>query len=266
MNVYFEPYGVANTAGNRRIYSALRKHMPVGVYESSYNTADMIIYYVCGRHDQLERAISELHGRKYVIIQIALQSTRNPNPKDWMSIWNNAKLVWSYYKLPLDDYYHAPLAADPEIFHLVHGVDRNILVLTNGSTIDNESLSEVHEAANSVGGIAEHVSGVSDFELCIKYNSANFVSALRRKDGFEMPAIEGLLCGARPIMYDTPNYRQWFDSLAEFIPETDPLSVIEELKLLFKKPFRSVSLTESLEVLKKFDWGNITREFWSRIV
>lgn len=266
MNVFIEPLPNADTRGNRRIYAALQKYLPLGVCESSYRSADLVVFYVCGRHDQLQKRIAELGARRYAMIHIALESTRNPNPTDWLDMWHGASVVWSYYKLPLENYYHAPLAADPELFHTLRDSERKYLIMTNGSTERDESLQEIREAADRVNEMIVHVNGISDAELRWVYNQCRFVNALRRKDGFELPAVEGLLCGARPIMYDTPNYRQWFDGLAEFIPEEEYSKVVLNLVELFHREYRPVSLTERLETLRRFDWSRVITGFWSRAI
>jgi glycosyltransferase involved in cell wall biosynthesis len=93
-----------------------------------------------------------------------------------------------------------------------------------------------------------------------------YTSCLRRKDGFELPAVEGLLCNSRPIVYDAPRYRQWFDGLAEFIPEEDPEKVINNLVRLFQKSYKPVTEEERNETLKRFNWETIIKGFWNRVV
>ena len=75
-----------------------------------------------------------------------------------------------------------------------------------------------------------------------------------------MPIIEGILCGARPICFDTPNFRQWFDGIAEFIPEDRNTS--EHLKKLFEKGARPVTDIEKDYVRAKFDWSMILKLLW----
>jgi hypothetical protein len=65
-------------------------------------------------------------------------------------------------------------------------------------------------------------------------------------------------------MFDTPNYRQWFDGLAEFIPEEDPRSVCESLIKLFKEEPRKVTKEETMDAKIGFDWNHIITGFWER--
>ena len=94
------------------------------------------------------------------------------------------------------------------------------------------------------------------------YRSCDFGSGLHRIEGFEFPVLEGLLCGARPICFDLPCYRAWFDGLAEFIPED--LNVVENLVKLFIKGPRPVTEKEKAIVKKRFNWQKICKGFWSK--
>jgi hypothetical protein len=79
-----------------------------------------------------------------------------------------------------------------------------------------------------------------------------------------MIAVESLLCGTRPIMFDTPNYRQWFDGLAEFIPEESVSMTSYYLYKVFKKEPVLVSDAEIEDARKRFDWERLVKGFWER--
>jgi hypothetical protein len=82
MNISINPYRPSMAIA--RIEAALRKHAPAGVEWTDIQDADLIIFPVIGRHDQTTTAARELvrSGRKYAVIQLALKSTRNPDPAD----------------------------------------------------------------------------------------------------------------------------------------------------------------------------------------
>jgi hypothetical protein len=65
-------------------------------------------------------------------------------------------------------------------------------------------------------------------------------------------------------MFDTANYRQWFDGLAEFIPEVAPEIVVARLKKIFQGKVQPVTADEIAEVQKRFDWKTIIEGFWQR--
>ena len=262
MKVYFYPE--KKTRGNMRIYFALQKYLP-GDFTECFdpNDADLTVFFATGRRNHLLQAVTDRQNQRYAVIQIALQSTRNPDPQDWMEIWQRAQVVWSYYQLPLTDYYHAPLAADPGVFYPEMLV-KEYTILTTGDTVRDESLIEISNAVQLFGGREAHPRDVSDDGMRFLYSQSRYVSGLRRKDGFELPAVEGLFCGARPIMYDAPRYRQWFDGLAEFVPEEEPQKVTENLVKLFNSPYRPVTSADRKEAKRRFDWKKIAGGFWER--
>ena len=242
--------------------------------------ADLIILHVYGRHDHVEREVRSIidSGRQYAIIQYALKSTRNPSPKDWKNIWDDAAVVWSYYELPTPNLYHAPLAASPETFYPTK-IKKEFLVGTLGvkECYESECFGEVHLAAFQAVGKVVHVgeklnenpivtyySGLTDEELRQTYNKCKWFATLRRKEGFEIPAIEALLCGVRPIMFDTPIYRQWFDGLAKFIPEKDTTKTVKSLRDLFKGEISRVTPAEIEETKKRFNWEKSIKGFLER--
>lgn len=108
------------------------------------------------------------------------------------------------------------------------------------------------------------ISGISDIELSDLYSHCEFVSGLRRIEGFELPAIEGLMCGARPVFFDKPHYRLWFDGIAEFIPEGTREEVVESLKQLFLKGTLPVSSGEKAFAKQLFNWDTIVEGFWKK--
>lgn len=114
-------------------------------------------------------------------------------------------------------------------------------------------------------GVEYHLD-IPDRKLAGLYSMCQFVAGLRRCEGFEMPAAEGLLCGARPIMFDAPHYRAWFDGLAEFIPETDAASVTNALEGLFREGAVPVSQSEKWDARGRFDWQRLVTGFWTKVL
>lgn len=288
MNVYFDTHRT-NWAFYRVIKALYDHPHPHIEAVEDERMADLVVYHVVGRCNHIQRYAAETtaQGKQYAIIQYALRSTRNPSAADWLSVWKGAKVVWSYYDLPTCiaadglpeqqfNFYHSPLGVDPNIFYLME-LDRKYLLITTGSTYEAECIGECFTAANRVSGrighlgkgwnYQEHVDyypGLYDIELRQLYNRGHYVSALRRKEGFELPAIEGLLCGARPIMFDRPNARQWFDGLVEFIPEQGPEQVTDSLVKIFRQTLRPVTDTEWAETIRRFDWQKIVTGFWEQ--
>lgn len=277
MNVYFD--NPTNSIAINRVVSNLERYMPENLERTNKENADLIILHVYGRHNHVAREVRSIleQGKQYAIVQYAMKSTRNPDPKDWMPIWDKAKVVWSYYDLPTPNLYLFPLAADPNVFFQVK-LDKDFLVGTLGTKTcyGAECFGEVHLAAYQVRGkvvhvgekfgenpIVTHYSNISDEELRLVYNRCNWFSSLRRKEGFEVTAIEALLCGTRPIMFASPDYLRWFDGLVQFIPEDTVGRTVGHLRDILRGT-GPVTDAEIEETKKRFNWERIIKEFWKR--
>ena len=289
MKVYIEP--TIPDFAILRIRDALEKYV-TKEHEivKSEDEADLILIYAFGQRRRMQHRANHIlaKGKKYAVMQLCLRGTPNPNTKDWLPLWQKANLVWSYYDLfelcQQDgtefgfDFYHSPLGVDPEVFKEVSGEKKFIIANTgNGKPWNKECKNEVMLAAKELGkpifhiGIGETVegeivysNGMDDRALAEHYSQCDFVSGLRRQEGFELPILEGLLCGARPITFDKPHYRNWFGSLVEYIPE-DHGMVTENVAKLLKKDPRPVTEAEKEEVHHKFNWETIITEFWNRL-
>jgi hypothetical protein len=176
-------------------------------------------------------------------------------------------------------FYHAPLGVDPAIFHPNGGGERSITVCTSGARRNQESVAECDEAALAVDGCvfqlgamfalrarAIYAQDLTDDVLAAYYRQCQFVSGLRRQEGFELPAAEGLLCGARPILYDREHYRSWYDGFGEFVREDSHESVVEQLKVLFSNGARPVTVEERERAVHVFSWKRIVEGFWNQVL
>lgn len=278
MNVYFDLPNESRGMGRVRDY--LNKYLPASMTRvGNPDEADLVVIHVNGRHDHRVRQAEKItkSGRRYAVIQYVLQSCRNPDPRDWMWFWTQAKVTWSYYDLRPYTWncYHAPLAADPDVFYKVNA-NKEYLVGTLGKDYPKECVGETRLAAFKLGRTVhigpefikdpnnDTFADLTDDQVRSIYNQCKWFSVLRREDGFEMPGLEAALCGVRPIMFDTPNYRQWYDGIAEFIPEEEPGKVVSSLKRLFAKEPRPVTDDEITEIKRRFDWAKIIGKFWER--
>lgn len=271
-----------------RVVNAIKKYAPSAVeFTGIEKTADLVILYAYGHRRHTKYHVDRLRekGKRSAIIQLSIRSTPNPNTKDWIYIWRKAELVWSYLNLPKlckedgnkanFDFYYAPLGVDSKIFKETKSRRKFIIANTGtGSRSSNECKNEVISAARTLGknifqlgygprSDVAYSNGMDDKMLANYYSRCEFVSGLRRVEGFELPVIEGLLCGARPICFDRPHYRHWFDKLAEFIPEDNNVS--ESIRKLFVKGTKPVSEEEKKYVKTHFNWKTITKGFWKRL-
>jgi glycosyltransferase involved in cell wall biosynthesis len=289
MNVYLTPQKGLSRAMTR-VANALVQHAPAHVtVVHDVEAADLVILHVIG-YPETEAAVraARARGQQYALIQYCIRSTQRPHTSDWATLWSRARCVWSYYDLrqlcaedgtpPPRTFVHAPLGVDSTMFWTGPGAVRDLLVLTSGYVPEAESVLEVHEAAQRVGGRVVHVGppddrfgdhvvcvhGVPDHELVQWYRRVQFVTGLRRVEGFELPAAEGLLCGARPVLFDAPHYRQWFGPWAEYVEESDPAALVDDLVRVFRTA-RSVSDAEREAAADAFSWQRVCTAFWDAV-
>lgn len=265
--------------GLHRVARMLAKFAPAGVeIVPAIPLADLVVCHVIGwaHWEELRAAIGD---RRYAIIQYCLRTTERP-AQDWWPVWKRAEAVWSYYDLlrgsPVDfPFYRAPLGIDPAFTPC--GCAKPYLVGTSGYVDGMEAIGEWATVAHGAGrkqfhlgpdlhlpGNVTYANGLTDASLALSWGKCQYVSGLRRTEGFELPAYEGLACGARPVMFDREDAWHWLGEHAEYIPEDD--QVVASLSQLVTRPYRPVTTDEIAWARETFDWGRIVRGFWDRCV
>lgn len=281
-----------NSHALQRVHYALRAYAPAHVkFTDRLDDADVVILHVVGRHNSVTAACEEIkrRGKRYAIIQYCLRSTMQPDTGAWAVVWRHADVVWSYYDLyhlcdedgtpKWFNFYHAPLGVNSSMFSpMKEGVEaqRQYVICTSGDGYLSESVRECYKAAVERCGLKVIHLGpelkvpnlpcrnhLTDSEVANIYRSCHYVSGLRRTEGFELPAAEGLLCGTRPILFEQPHYRQWYGQWGIFIPETSREKVIDTLEFIFRH-YHPVTHGEIVAARKLFDWNRIITEFWER--
>lgn len=224
-----------------------------------------------------------LAHQNYVLLLHCYAGVYKPS---WAPIVRDAVLVLSAYDLSAVAardrfrFHRSPYGIDERVFY-----DRRLLrdrtVLTTGYVRYWEAISECREAAMTVGtgppyathigksfwrdGSVEEHENVTDDELAALYSRVRYVSGLRRREGFELPALEGLACGARPVCFDTPEYRHWYDGHAVFVPQRRFAELVNELREVFARDPDPVGVAEHEDVLTRFGWPVICADVWSQI-
>lgn len=301
MKVHLEPAGVFSPA-MVRIARALSTHHPSHVkIVNDRRDADLLILYVIGL-DAVEFVSHLPPTQKVAVIQCCLYPGA-PTYHQWHPLWRRASLVMSYYNLLTNSqdvgfrFYHSPLGLDPAFANSIEGGDtggsgtgspRLPLVITCGrvSGPGCEAIEEVWQAAHiaqhrvihlgppDIQGIRDpttrypHVSFTQphDKALANLYLSARWVAALRHVEGFELPAIEGLVCGARPILFDQPDLRYWHTgSSIAFVPDVTGEPLVATLAALFATGYNPVTTHERYRARARFDWVSICAGFWSHV-
>lgn len=289
MRIYLTP--PQPSRGLQRIESALRRYAPssVEVVEDEHS-ADLVVLYAIGRCEQITRQSRVVlsAGKKYAVVQCCLRSTQKPDVRDWSPLWEYAASVWSYYNLvgaALEDglylnfpnFYFAPLGVDSTVFY-PRSETRHRTITTTGLSYLSESVRECWIAARQSFKSAAHIgpvrqggyrvekfNDVSDDEVAQIYSSSKFVSGLRRKEGFELPAAEGLCCGSRPLLFDTPDYRRWYEPFGLFVKEGSRQEVIDQLTQIFLSKYQPVTEEEIAAARERFNWERTIGGFYDRI-
>lgn len=294
MKVYIEPSTNLSRAMTR-VEKALTRHAPDGCeIVTDQNAADLVILHVIGF--DVEQTVKTLRaGQRYAMIQHCLRSTQRPSTRDWLPLWRNASLVWSHYNLDascreegtsLDgvNFYLAPLGLDEAFLSPPGYRPRDIGVMTSGYVAGPkaEAIEEVAIAAGIVGLPVLHIGpppegmatpgrhwsllyNISDAQLAGFYRRSWWVSGLRHVEGFELPALEGLACGARPILFDRADMRQWYTGHCVLVPECSGQRLVDLLVELLSAVPPTVPPAERVEVLAQFNWERIAQGFWAAL-
>jgi hypothetical protein len=258
--------------------------------------AELVVLHVIG-YPETVRAVEALKaaGKRYAILQYCLRSTQEPRVPEWLELWRGSVGVWSYYDLEalaaedgveLDGvpFYMAPLGVDSRIFNAGAGelevpAPPRFVITTSGYVAATEGIKEAAAATRRARRRMYHLGpdlglgawvarglDISDHELARIYRRSDYVAGLRRAEGFELPAAEGLLCGARPICFDRPHYRDHYGRWAYFVNEGTPEELEEELLGLFECEPEPLTADELEEARQYFSWSRVCSGFYRNIL
>lgn len=292
MRAYVDTHIQARGIG--RVVAALRAH----AHESGVTVvdrkedADLVVHHVVGEQNfddvPIWQRVAQDHenGRRAAMVQYCVRSAGSQ--PFWSELWGMSAVVWSYLPIPEQPWpvrrYRAPLGIAPPFLQDQPARRRDVGVVTTGYVAGPgaEAIEEVAQAAARAGLAVIHVGpypermrkpppgrfgclfGITDADLAGLYRRARFVSGLRHVEGFELPAVEGLSCGARPIMFDREDARTWHGDAARYVPEGDGAPLVEALEALLRAPYEPVCREDVEDARIRFDWARIVRGFWSR--
>jgi glycosyltransferase involved in cell wall biosynthesis len=284
MKVFVDPIPNTLSLAMHRVAGALKRYAPPEIrVVQRPEDADLQVMHVIGLD-----SMDPLRAPRYAVIQYCLCTTGIS--KEWSPIWAEADLVWSYYDLVphmdgVANFYQSPLGGD-DAFMQDHPIRvRDIGVVTSGYVTGPgaEAIEEVAIAASLVGLKTVHlgpiptgmkqiprgwksVHRISDEVLASFYHRSLWVSGLRYVEGFELPAVEGLLCGARPILFDRKEMWRWYGEHGVFVPELHGTELVKLLVSLFENGPQEVSDEELAQARKTFNWEQIAEGFWQGVL
>lgn len=193
-----------------------------------------------------------------------------------------AVLVASWQPMDIGEhqhkFLHIPLGADPETFYPEER-PKKYKIMTSGHVAESEYCYQAYRAAYANGGLTAHVGGiafpgdkwvrfedVSDQVMRWLYNESEYVSALRKREGFELGAIESLFSrGGRPIIFDRPD-QDWMRKWSITIHEDTPERVEEQLREVLSKPAVPITEEEHKEIVAMLSWEPIIKRFWDELL
>jgi hypothetical protein len=277
-----------------RIAKAIAHHVPPHVkVVDTRDKADLCVLYVIGLDAVAFAAHLKSLGKKYIVVQCCLHPAIADKYQSWFPLWKGASVVWSYYDLHTlaSDvgfrFLHSPLGVDPPFLSApsddAHG-PREPLVITSGlvSGEGAEAIEEVWRAAAIINHRVVHLGppgivGISstdyphvtfqqpnDSVLAALYSRARWVAALRHVEGFELPAAEGLVCGARPVVFDQPAMRHWYGPLATYVPDTHGEPLVSKLVSALSA-YRPVADHDRYRARARFNWSDICASLWEQV-
>lgn len=274
INIYFENQELNLWNNDNQVN--LKRYAPNKIrFVSQPEYADIQIVNITRLSD-----IEKIKCTKYVVLFHCRGEWSDESIKDYLPMFEKALFVYSHQDLKAElhgkyNFVRGPWGTDDWNFYQ-QDVERKYKILNTGLVPETEAITESLRSCELTDSMQLHVgrnlgyksshynyaSNLTSEEMRIAYNSSQFVSGMRRIEGFEKPVIEGLLCGARPICFDTPLFRYWYDGMAEFVPEGTPVELVGHLTALFRAGARPVTETEKNLAIRRFGWKNVAFEFW----
>jgi glycosyltransferase involved in cell wall biosynthesis len=243
--------------------------------------ADIQIVHIVGKGE-----LKNIKNDNYVVIQHCYVTQDIPEDQ-LRELWESALLVSSFHDLPSYRpewsfrFYGMPWGAEDSTFFLTGSLEtRAKAIVATGYVAGTESLEEIFAACKGSGCKMVHLGKnfgwnqdayrnygwITDETLRTIYNAVAYVSGLRRAEGFELAAIEGLFCGARPITYNLPTYR-WYSKYAIVIEDSDENDIIANLTYILENGIGLPVRQEEIDsAIKDFSWSNLIPKFWAAIM
>ncbi len=204
---------------------------------------------------------------------------------DYAPFFKKAIAVYSHLDLKrelpkLCNVVTGPWGVDHRLFYHERENTHKYIILNTGAIPQTEGIFESVVAADAVGKEIIHTGpnlGIKNksYNACKEfltteqlrhvYQTCSYTSGMRRKEGFEKTVLEGLLCGSRPICFDTPLYRGWYGNLVEYVTEETMKETTKCLIDIFSSPYRHVTDEERAMVKKIFSWKNVATNYWKNV-
>jgi hypothetical protein len=277
MKVWFEVHNPKLGRVMFRITEEYKKHAPAHLqFVPTVEEADVVVSHVLGT--ACARRILA-YGKPFVGIQHCLLT--GGQLAGYREMWDQAIFVSGYDNLDphIPRFLRLPWGVDMSVFNKKTD-EFKYLGMTHGYSAKGEPIIEWHDAARDLNGRSAHLggkcysneadvdlfNGIPDAQLALVYSQSRYTSAMRFVEGFEVPGIEGLACGSRPITFDLECFAHWYGDLAEYVPYTvDREQLRRDIQEIFAGPYRAVTEAEIERVRTHFNWQTTAELFWAQV-
>lgn len=183
---------------------------------------------------------------------------------------------------PLTNWHLQPLGVDPTIFTPgpVWSARRHD-VYTFGYVAETEFIDAIERACRKAGRLMLHSGkdfrwtaanyifappAKSPHEVAKRYQICRYANAMRLPYGFELAALESVLCGARPICLDLNCYRHWFAEIPSYVSVDDdtPLAAANRIAEILDTD-RPPTEAEQSWIRETYNWDAVSHLFWQRL-
>ena len=260
-----------------RISKAFHQYSPEWIeWVSDPTISEMEILHAVGGGEviPIENCISA--GLKTIIIQHTYFTS---GYYDWPKLWEEANLTVSFHDLTKYtdkkfNFLHCPWGADKNTFYTTTSI-RNRKVFTTGHVASTECIDKLYAACVlsnkdmyhtgedfKFGSRYHFLPYIEDNELRQILNESQYISCLRDVEGFEMMGIEGLFCGATPIIPNIDTY-DWYSKYSKVIDMKG--NIVDQLVSILNEDPKEITLPELEEIRNTFDWKTIVTNIFTKI-
>jgi hypothetical protein len=259
----------------KRISNAIHDYAPNDIEWSSFEDADLQIVHVVGAGE-----LEQLSKPKPTVIIQHCYLTASSHEIDYPSYWEKALLTVSFHNLPKYTnksfrYLGLPWGADDGIFTLTNK-QRIFKVLVTGEVAETEAIDKLYEACKELNVTMLHTGHnfgwdrkwylnlpfLHDYAFVDLLNQTEYVLAFRLIEGFEILGVEGLFCGARPIIPNIDTY-DWYRKWA-ITADTNQDLTSQFINILKDTP-PLLTNQEYLEITSQLSWDHIISTLFTTI-
>lgn len=144
-----------------------------------------------------------------------------------------------------------------EVFAAVRRRFPELLLMQAGGAWTDEQRRLIQRLG--VGPFVRQVAGLSRAELADLYRGAKLVLIPSEAEGFGLPVIEALACGAIVVASDLPTLRESGGCATVYVPVADLAAWVQTVTDLLDDPGQAPSLELRLNHAARFSWSEHTR-------